>query len=71
MARALIWSVVMSTLLSSCNLLQSQQATDATVIYGNGGCMFIVDGLSLEKLDEKREQWDFEDCKVSINSESD
>ena len=57
-----------AVLLSGCQ--QAQTATDATVIYGNGGCLFIVDGLSLEKLDEKQERWEFEDCKVSVNSDT-
>ena len=56
--------------LSACTQWQKNQSgSDVKVIYSQGGCMMIVDGLQVEQVDEKEKQWIFdENCKISVKT---
>ena len=54
---------------SGCGALQSQQGQQVEVIYHEGGCLMIVDGLSIEQMDEKEKLWLFDEgCKISVKT---
>ena len=56
--------------LGGCTQWQKNQSgSDVKVIYSQGGCMMIVDGLQVEQVDEKEKQWIFdENCKISVKT---
>ena len=57
------WLLVLC--LSGCGL--SQQGTNATVIYAKDGCLFYVEGMSMEQVRDKEKEWEFdENCNISV-----
>ena len=70
MVRALVLCLATCTLLPSCSL--SQSGKNVEIIYSNGGCLMIVDGVSVEQIREKEKEWVFdEDCKISVRTDVD
>lgn len=66
--RAILAAWAIWWLLSSCSTW-NQQAQDIQIIYAEGGCLLIVEGLSVEQVAEKRKEWDFDtDCRISVRT---
>jgi hypothetical protein len=71
MVRDLICWIALCMLLSSCSAgFPSQQGQNVEIIYSNGGCLMIVDGVQVEQIREKEKEWLFdENCKISVRTD--
>lgn len=70
--RVLYVTALLALLLTGCGQIPNSSSSSATVIYHNDGCLFYVDGLTLEQVREKEKDWEFtENCEVAVRLEVD
>lgn len=57
---------VIAMMLIGCT---TQRATDADIIYHQGGCLFVVEGLTVEQVKQATKDWAFDtECRISVRT---
>lgn len=65
-------AILLALCLGGCGLGMSQYGQDVEIIYHEGGCLMIVDGLSVEQVKEKTKEWSFDtDCRIDVRTVTD
>ena len=49
-------------MLAGCN--KSQKAQDLDIIWYDGKCLLVAEGMSIEQAKEIKQDWKFEACKI-------
>lgn len=56
--------------LSGCESMSSSSGS-TKLIWHNGQCLLVVDGLTATQADEIDDLWEFKECEVTIKGEND
>ena len=57
--------IALMVLVAGCTPHTKAQNID--LIWHNGQCLLVADGMSIEQAREIHQSWTFEDCKIEIS----
>jgi hypothetical protein len=63
----IIIGILIVWLLAGCGV---QQVDNTKVVWHNGQCLLLVDGMTAQQAKQLTHEWELEDCKVSVRSDS-
>jgi len=61
----IVMVLFMAYVLTGCSTIKKAQKM--SVMWSNGGCVFIAEGMSVQEAKEMTRDWDFNKCVVKIH----